>query len=168
MKPRDKEEATTATEKSKTFGTVSAITTEAGRGKEQGTAESKAPLVELGYLILKLEQMDEKLKCSEEDRQEMKNELRNNKIENLDNYFTLARATQEKLQQMAERVETTDKEREKYIKKDMEKMKRRYETVNDKLRNLETRMDTTSRDQAENSCAIQPKLDAHLRNSIAQ
>ena len=31
MKPRDKEEATTATDKSKTFGTVSAITTEAGQ-----------------------------------------------------------------------------------------------------------------------------------------
>ena len=56
MKPRDKEEATTATDKSKTFGTVSAITTEAGQEKEQVTAgnpvrhlaESKAPLVELG------------------------------------------------------------------------------------------------------------------------
>ena len=55
MKPRDKEEATTATDKSKTFGTLSSITTEAVQEKEQGTAgnpvrplaESKAPLVEL-------------------------------------------------------------------------------------------------------------------------
>ena len=47
---------------------------------------------------------------------------------------------------MAGRVETTDKEREKHIRKVMEEMKRRYETVNDKLSNLETRMDTMSRD----------------------
>ena len=69
---------------------------------------------------------------------------------------------------MAGRVETTDKEREKYIRKVMEEMKRRYETVNDKLSNLETRIDTMSRDQAEKSCAIQFKLDALLRNTIAQ
>ena len=60
------------------------------------------------------------------------------KIENLDNYSTLARATEEKLQQMAERVETTDKEREKFKKKDMEVKKKRYETVNDKLWSLQT------------------------------
>ena len=47
-------------------------------------------------------------------------------------------------------------------------MKQRYDTVNEKLRNLETRMDTMSRDQAESSCAIQSKLDALLRNSTAQ
>ena len=71
MKPRDKEEATTATDKSKTFGTVSAITTEAGQEKEQGTAvnpvrhlaESKAPLVELG-IDAKIEQTYKKIKCS--------------------------------------------------------------------------------------------------------
>ena len=69
---------------------------------------------------------------------------------------------------MADNVDTTDKEREKRIRKDMEKMKKRYDTVNDKLRNVETRMDTMSREQAENSCAIKSKLDALLRNCIAQ
>ena len=69
---------------------------------------------------------------------------------------------------MSEKVDATDKEREKHIKKDMHEMKQRYETVNEKLWNLETRMDTMSRDQAESSCAIQSKLDALLRNSTAQ
>ena len=69
---------------------------------------------------------------------------------------------------MAERVETTDKEREKYIMMHMEEKKKRYETVNDKLWYLETRMDTMSRDQAESSCAKQSMLDALLRNSITQ
>ena len=50
----------------------------------------------------------------------------------------------------------------------MEEMKKRNDTVNEKLWNLETRMDTMSRDQAESSHAIQSKLDALLRNSIAQ
>ena len=118
--------------------------------------------------MLKLEQMDKKLKCSLEDRQEIRKELRHNKNENLDNYFTLARATEDNLQQMAERVKTTDKEREKNIKKDMEELKRRYESVNDKLWNLETILDTISRDQAESSCVIQSKQDAFLSNSIAQ
>ena len=88
-------------------------------------------------------------------------------MKNLDNYFNLARATVEKMQQMADKVQTTDKEREKSYQV-MEEMKRRGETVNDKLWNLETRMDSRSREQAESSCAIQPKLDALLRNSIAQ
>ena len=103
-----------------------------------------------------------------EDRQELKKELRHNKNENLDNYFDLARATEEKLQEMANKIKTTDKEREKHTKKDMEEMKRRCETVRAKLWNLETRMDTMSRDQAETSCAIKPKLDALLRNSYVQ
>ena len=47
-------------------------------------------------------------------------------------------------------------------------MKKRYDTLNEKLWNLETRMDTMSKDQAESSCALQSKLDALLRNSIAQ
>ena len=50
----------------------------------------------------------------------------------------------------------------------MEEMKKRYDTVNEKLWNHETRMDTMSKDQAENFCAKQSKLDALLRNSIAQ
>ena len=55
---------------------------------------------------------------------------------------------------MSDKVETTDKEREKHIKKDMEEMKKRYDTVNENLRNLETRMDTMSKDEAEIFCAI--------------
>ena len=35
----------------------------------------------------------------------------------------------------------------------MEEMKKRYETVNYKLKSLDTRMDTMRRDQAESSCA---------------
>ena len=115
--------------------------------------------------MAKLEQIDKKMKCSEEDRQELKKQIQYNKNENLDNSFNLARATEEKLQQMSDKVETTDKEREKHIKKDMEEMKQRYDTVNEKLWNLETRMDTMSKDQAESSCAIQSKLDVLLRNS---
>ena len=47
-------------------------------------------------------------------------------------------------------------------------MKKRYDTMNQKLWNIETRMNTMGKDQAENSCAIQPKLDALLRNSMSQ
>ena len=43
-----------------------------------------------------------------------------------------------------------------------------YDTVNENLWNLETRMDTMSRDQAESPCAIQSKLDSLLRISTAQ
>ena len=91
-------------------------------------------------------------------------EVRHKKKENLDNYFTMARATEEKFQQMAGIVEKVDNEREKFIMKDMEEMKKRFETVNDKIWSLETRMDKMNRDQTENSCAIQSKLDALLRN----
>ena len=86
----------------------------------------------------------------------------------LDNHYVLARATEEKLQHISDKVETTDKEREKHIMKDMEEMKKRYDTVNEKLWNLATRMVIMSKDKAENSYAIQSKLDAILRNSIAQ
>ena len=65
-------------------------------------------------------------------------------------------------------VETTDKDLEKNIKRDMDEMKKLYETVNDKIWNLETRKDTMSRDQAESLCVIQLKLDALLTNSITQ
>ena len=115
-----------------------------------------------------LELIDKKLKYSEEDRQELKREIRNSMNENLDNCFNLARATEEKLQQMSNKVEATDKEREKHIKKNMEEMKQQYDTVNDKLWNLETKMDIMSKDQAESSYSIQSKLDALLRNTIAQ
>ena len=69
---------------------------------------------------------------------------------------------------MSDEVETTDKEREKHIKKNMEELKKRYDTVNEKLLNLETRMDTMRKDHAESCCAIQYKLDALKRNSKAQ
>ena len=78
-----------------------------------------------------------------------KKEIRYNNNENLDNCFNLARATEEKLQQMSDKVEATDKEREKKFKKDMQEMKQRYDTVNCKLWSLETRIDTMSKDQAE-------------------
>ena len=69
---------------------------------------------------------------------------------------------------MSDTVEATDKEREKNIKKDLQKLKQRYYTVNNKLWSLQTRIDTMIKDQAENSCAIQSKLDALLRNSTSQ
>ena len=69
---------------------------------------------------------------------------------------------------MSDKVEATDKEREKQIKKDMEEMKKRYDTVNEKLWNLDTRMDTMGKEQAESSYAIQSKLDALFKNSLAQ
>ena len=166
-------------EKCKTFGTLSTITTEANQDDDQvkhGAAaingatadhETTTPL-ELGDLMAKLDQIDKKLECSEEDREVIKKEIRYNTNEYLDNYFNLARETEEKLQQMSDKVEAVDRNREKKIKKDMQEMKQRYDTVNSKLGSLETRMDTMSRDQAESSCAIQSKLDAILRNSITQ
>ena len=144
MKPKEKEEMVPTTDKSKTFGTVSAITTEAKQDEEQvkrgATANhEKTTSFELGDLMAKLEQIDKKLKCSEKDRQVPKKEIRYNKNENPDNCFNLARATEEKLQHMSEKVEATDRERKKHIKKDMQEMKQRYDTVNEKLWNLETK-----------------------------
>ena len=69
---------------------------------------------------------------------------------------------------MSDKVEATDKHRDKNIKKDIQEMKQRYDNVNSKLGSLETRMVTMSRDQADSSCALQSKLDAILRNSITQ
>ena len=69
---------------------------------------------------------------------------------------------------MSDKVEATDNNLEKNIKKEIQEMKQRYDTVNNKLGSLETRIDTMSRDQAESSCAKQSKLDAILRNSITQ
>ena len=179
MKSRDTVMGEPKAEKGKTFGTVSTITTEANQDDDQvkqGAAannmakadhETTTPL-ELANLMAKLDQIDKKLKHSEEEREVIKKELRYNKHEYLDNYFNLARATEEKLQQMSDKVEATDGERDKNIKKDMQEMKQRYDAVNSQLRSLETRMDTMRRDQAESSCAIQAKLDAILRNSTSQ
>ena len=69
---------------------------------------------------------------------------------------------------MSDKVDTTDRERDKNIKKDMQEMKQRYDAVNSQLGSLETRRDTMSRDQAESSCAIEAKLDAILKNSTSQ
>ena len=126
MKSKEKEE------KGKMFGTFCAITTEAKQDEEQVTYgatanKEKTTSLELGHLMAKLEQIDKKLKNSNEERQELKREVRHNKNENLDNFFVLARATEEKLQQMSDKVEATDKEREKHIKKDMEELKKRYD-----------------------------------------
>ena len=46
----------------------------------------------------------------------IKKEIRCNKHEYLDNYFNLAKATEEKLQQMSDKVEAT----EKNINKDLQ------------------------------------------------
>ena len=118
--------------------------------------------------MAKLDQIDKRLKHSEEDREVIKKELRYNKHEYLDNYFNLPKATEEKVQQMSDKVDATDGERGKNIKRDLQEMKQRYDAVNSQLGSLETRMDTMSRDQAESSCAIQAKLDAILRNSTSQ
>ena len=179
MKSRDIVTEEPKAEKGKTFGTVSTITTEANQDDDQvkqGAAasnrakadhETTTPL-ELGDLMAKLDQIDKKLKNSEEDREVIKKELRYNKHEYLDNYFNLARATEEKLQQMSDKVEATNGEQDKNIKKDMQEMNQRYDAVISQLGSLETRMDTMRRDQAESSCAIQAKLDAILRNSTSQ
>ena len=98
----------------------------------------------------------------------IKKKLGYNKHEYLDNYFNLAKATEEKLQQMSDKVEATDKDREENINKDTQAMKQRHDAVNSQLGSLKTRMDTMSRDQAESSCAIQAKLDAILRNFTSQ
>ena len=90
MKSRDTVEDETKAEKGKTFGTVSTITTEANQGDDQvkhgatarhgATAdhETTTPQV-LGNLMVKLDQIDKKLKCSEEDREVIKKEIRYNK-----------------------------------------------------------------------------------------
>ena len=166
-------------EKCKTFGTVSTITTEANQVDDQikqGAVVSdratpyheKTTPLELGDLMAKLDQIDKKLRHSEEDREVIKKELRYNKHEYLDSYLNLARATEEKLQQMSDKVDATDEEREKNIKKDLQEMKQQNDAVNSQLGSLETRMVAMSRDQAESSCAKQAKLDAILRTSTSQ
>ena len=178
MRSKDAAIEETKVEKSKTFGTVSTRTTETDQNEDQKkpglatdyrtTTDHGTTTLELSDLMAKLDQIDEKLKHSEEDRNVIRKEMRNNKHECLDSYFHLARATEEKLQQMSDRVDTTDGERDKNIRKDMREMKQRYDAVNSQLGSLETRMDTMSRDHAESSSAIQTKLDAILRNSTPQ
>ena len=179
MKSRDIVEEEKKAEKGKIFETVSMRTTEANRDDDQAkhgaTASHGAAAdhetttsLELGDLMGKLDQIDKRLKCSEEDREVIKKELRYKKHEYLDSYFKLAKATEKKLQQMSDKVEATDKDREENINKDMQVIKQRYNAVNSQLGSLETRMNKMSRDQAEISCAIQAKLDGILKNSTSQ
>ena len=165
-------------ERARTFGTVSTKTTEANPREEQTKAEATAEerptadheeaTLELGDLKAKLNQIDKKLKHSEEDREVIRKELRYNKHEYLDSYFNLAKATDERLKEMTDKVEATNKERERNIKKDLQQLKNRYDDVNSQIGSLEKRLDTMSKNQAESSCAIQTKLDAILRNSTSQ
>ena len=134
MKPREKDEIVPTTEKGKTFGTVPAVATEDNRDDdhvdlvatashvapiEDGTTanQEKTPLLELIDLMTKLEKIDKQLKCSEEDRQLLKKEIRYNKHKSLDHCFNLAKATEERLQQMSDKAEATDKERERRASK---------------------------------------------------
>ena len=117
--------------------------------------------------MLQLEQIDKKFSIGKEDREEKKSEVRYNKNDNLDNYI-LARAAEEKLQKMAERVETTDKEREKFIKKD--KGDKTKTVRNRKRQALESGDDNGHNEQRptrEFLCHT-VKLDALLRNSFNQ
>ena len=178
MKSRDAAAEEPKAEKGKTIGTVSTKTTDTDQNGDQikpetaannrATTDHETTTLELGDLMAQLDHIDKKLKRSEEDRDVIRKELRNNKHEYLDSYFNLAKATEERLQQMSDKVDTTDEERDKNIKKDMQEMKQRYDAVNSQLGSLETRMDTMSRNQAESSCAKQAKLDAILRNSTSQ
>ena len=86
IKPKEKEEVVAATEKGKTFGTVSTITTETNQEKKQVTQKtvgcqekrtigSRAHSGELGDLMTYLDQIYEKLKCSDKEYQELKKKL---------------------------------------------------------------------------------------------
>ena len=156
MKSRDIVTEEPKAEKSKTFGTVSKKTTDTDQNEDQvkpgAAANNRATAdhettssLDLGDLMAKLDQIDKRLKHSEEDREVKKKELRYNKHEYLDNYFNLAKVTEEKLQQMSDKVDATDGERGKNIKKDMQEMKQRYDAGNSQLGSLQTRMDTMSR-----------------------
>ena len=143
MKSRDIVTEEPKSEKGKTFGTISTKATDTNQNEDQvrpgaaadqrATADHETTSLDLGDLMAKLDQIDKRLKHSEEDREVIKKELRYNKHEYLDNYFNLARATEEKLQQMSDKVDTTDGERDKNIKKDMQEMKQRYDAVNSQL-----------------------------------
>ena len=178
MKSRDAAAEEPKAEKGKTLGTVSTKTRDTDQNEYQirpgtaannrATTDHETTTLELGDLMAKLDQINKKLKHSEEDGDVIRKELRNNKHEYLDSYFNLAKATEERLQQMSDKVDTIDEERDKNIKKDMQEMKQRYDAVISQLGSLETRMDTMSKDQAESLWAIQTKLDVILRNSTSQ
>ena len=172
MKSKDNTAEESQTGRARTFGTVSTKATEADLKEEQArteetaenktTADHETAALELGDLMTKLNQIDKKLKYSEEDRDLIRKELKHNKHEYLDSYFNLAKATDERLQQMSDKVDATNEERDKNIKKN------RYDDINSQLGSLEKRIDIMNRNQAEILCAIQAKLDAILRNSTSQ
>ena len=112
--------------------------------------------------MAKLNQIDKKLKHSEEDREVIRKELRYNKNEYLDSYFNLAKATEERLKEMSDNVETTNEERDKNIKKDLQQLKNRYDDVNSQLGSLEKRMDTMSKNQAESSVCNTGEIGCNL------
>ena len=178
MKSKDNTAEESQTGRARTFGTVSTKATEADPKDEQArteeaaenktTTDQETAALELGDLMTKLNQIDKKLKYREEDRDLIRKELKYNKHEYLDSYFNLAKATGKRLQQMSDKVDATNEERDKNIKKDMQQLKNRYDDVNSQLGSLEKRMDIMNRNQAESSCAIQAKLDAILRNSTSQ
>ena len=127
MKSRDAAAEEPKAGRGKTFGTVLTKTTDTDQSEDQirpgaaannrATADHEITYLELVDLMANLDQIDKKLKHSEEDREVIKKELRYNKHEYLDSYFNLVRATEEKLQQMSDKVDATDVEREKKTSK---------------------------------------------------
>ena len=120
MKSRDAAAEEQKAEKGKKFGTASTKMTDTDQNEDQirpgtvannrATADQETTALELGDLMAKLDQIEKKLKHSEEDRDVIRKELRYNKHEYLDSYFNLAKATEERLQQMSDKVDTTDGE----------------------------------------------------------
>ena len=89
MKSRDNTAEESKTERARTFGTVGTKATEADLKEEQArteataenrtTADHETPTLELGDLMTKLNQIDKKLKYSEEDIDSIRKELKYNK-----------------------------------------------------------------------------------------
>ena len=94
MKPRDILTELPKTEKGKSFGTVSMKTTDTGQNEDQirpgtaannrATSDHETMSLDLGDLMARLDQIDKRLKQSDEDRDVIKKELRYNKHEHLD------------------------------------------------------------------------------------
>ena len=130
------------TEKCKTFGTGSANTKQAKQDQEQVTHgatanQEKTISLELGDFMAKMEQIDcekilAKLKYCEEDHQDLKSEIRHNKNDNLDNCVNLQCDGREATADVRQGRGYRQRARETY-QKDIEEMKKRYDTVNEKL-----------------------------------
>ena len=101
MKSKDNTAEESQTGRARIFGTVSTKATEADPKEEQAgkeatagnktTADHETATLELGDLMTKLNQIDKRLKYSEEDRDLIRKELKYNKHEYLDSYFNLAK-----------------------------------------------------------------------------